>query len=60
MCYSNCRYEYWNPISGTCICRLPKNKTCPDTDEHSQYCEICDKKLADNEANICDECYYKN
>jgi hypothetical protein len=30
MCYNNCQYSSFNPITGEDRCRLPKGAQCPD------------------------------
>ncbi len=42
MCYCNCKYERFNPITGDCRCVRGSNP-CP---EDMEYCEKCDDEVS--------------
>jgi len=39
MCYCNCEYERFNPLTGDCHCRKGRNP-CPEELEHCEECEV--------------------
>ena len=52
MCYNNCQYENYNPMTGDCHCRRGSNP-CPEEEEliMCPYCET-EQELSDT----CTEC----
>lgn len=45
MCYNNCSYESFNPVTGDCACRRGKNP-CP---EELVYCEKCKVSISEED-----------
>ena len=43
MCYNNCIYEHFNPVTGTCTCHRGKNP-CPEEYE-LVFCRECDEQV---------------
>jgi hypothetical protein len=46
MCYNNCQYESYNPVTGDSHCRRRSNP-CP---MELSYCEKCSVEVTDEEA----------
>lgn len=52
MCYNNCEYERYNPITGECRCVRRKNP-CP---EEAIICPYCDWVMPRGEYKECPCC----
>lgn len=58
MCYCNCTYEHFNPLTGDCHCKRGKNPCPEDIEEEVFTCLNCNYEfIPDNIENfLCPNC----
>lgn len=57
MCFSNCRYESFNPLTGVCTCKRDTHP-CPE-ESMTSICPYCDKEYEvpdDTDSLECPHC----
>ena len=48
MCYNNCKYESFNPVTGDCHCHRNSNP-CPET---LTFCDSCEKEIDEEQVEL--------
>ena len=56
MCYNGCQYERFNPVTGNCVCKLPRGVMAPCEADEPIMCPHCEEEFEDEGQDKCPEC----